>query len=84
MLAPHDNRHPGDAEAAAAIAALTETHGGYQPAIGDRVRCERPFYADFAIGTVVAVKGVYVLVELPTEAGPEHLAYYPHELTQAN
>ena len=67
--------HPGDAEAAAAVIGMTQTYG-YSPAVGDRVRCERPFRGDFAEGVVHATNGVYVLVEIDNE----HLAYYPHEL----
>lgn len=75
MTVTPDNRHPGDAEAAAAVAALSETYG-YQPAPGDRVACERPFRGDYAEGEVVATNGVYVMVEVEGE----RLAYYPHEL----
>ena len=75
MLTTDHNRHPGDAEAAAAIAGLAETYG-YQPAPGDRVACERPFRGDYAEGEVVATNGVYVMVEVEGE----RLAYYPHEL----
>lgn len=76
-----DNCHPGDAEAAAAIAGMAETYGGpYRPSPGDRVACERPFRGDYAEGDVVATNGVYVVVALPTEGEPETLHYYPHEL----
>lgn len=75
MIATPDNRHPGDAEASAAVAGMAETYG-YQPAPGDRVVCERPFRGDFAEGEVVATNGVYVMVEVDGE----RLAYYPHEL----
>jgi hypothetical protein len=75
MITAPDNRHPGDAEATAAIAGMAETYG-YQPAPGDRVSCERPFRGDYAEGEVVATNGVYVMVELDGE----RLAYYPHEL----
>ena len=67
--------HPGDAEARAAIAGMTTTYG-YSPALGDAVRCERPFRGDFATGTVVEVNAAYVLVEIEGE----RLAYYAHEL----
>lgn len=75
MIANHDNRQPGDAEANAAIAGLSETYG-YRPSPGDRVVAERPFRGDYAQGEVVATNGVYVMVELEGE----RLAYYPHEL----
>jgi FKBP-type peptidyl-prolyl cis-trans isomerase 2 len=66
---PHAN------EAAGAIAGMTQTYG-YRPQPGDRVRAERPFYGDAAIGTVLSVTGNYVLVDLLGE----HLAYRPDEL----
>ena len=67
--------HPGDAEAAAAIAGMTAVYG-YSPRVGDRVRCERPFKGDFATGVVAEVNAAYVLVEIEGE----RLAYYAHEL----
>jgi hypothetical protein len=70
-----DTKHPGDSEARAAIAGMTAIYG-YSPAVGDAVRCERPFKDDFATGTVVEVNAAYVLVEIDGE----RLAYYPNEL----
>lgn len=67
-------------EAAGAAAGMSEVYG-YRPRVGDRVRCERPWSGHWASGTVVATNGVYVLVDVPTEAGvDERLSYYPHEL----
>ena len=46
-----DNRHPGDAEAAAAIAGMADTYG-YRPTPGDVVIGEPPF----AVATARAAK----------------------------
>jgi hypothetical protein len=70
--------HPGDAEAAAAIAGMTETYG-YQPQIGDCVIVEPPFLLGRRAAIVRQINAAYVLVE----CDGEHLAYYPHELTFA-
>lgn len=66
---------PGDAEARAAVGGMTQTYG-YLPAVGDRVRCERPFKGDFAEGVVADVNPAYALVLVDGE----QLAYYPNEL----
>jgi streptogramin lyase len=73
-----DNRHPGDAEAAAAIAALAETYGGYQPAIGDRVRCPLAFGGGYQQGVVVGPDRDGWLVD--TAEG--RLLLYAEELVQ--
>ena len=58
-----------------AVQGMNETYG-YRPQPGHRVRAERPFYGDAAVGTVLSVTGDYVLVEMLGE----HLAYRPDEL----
>lgn len=53
MIANHDNRQPGDAEAAAAQAAMAEFYGSvWKPAAGQRVRCPRAFGGGYQDGTV--------------------------------
>lgn len=74
-------RNPGDAEAAAAIAAMPRDTNArfWEPRPGDRVRAELPFKDTFAVGTVVAVNRAVVVVEIEGET----LWYYPHELKRA-
>jgi hypothetical protein len=69
---------PGDAEAAAAIAGMTETYG-YQPQVGDCVIVEPPFLLGRRAAIVREINAAYCLVEVDGEM----LAYYPHELTFA-
>jgi hypothetical protein len=77
MLTAHDNRHPGDAEAAAAIAAMRETcPSGYRPSPGDVVIGEPPYVGGRRAGIVRATNGTYCLVEMDGEI----LSYYPAEL----
>jgi hypothetical protein len=77
MIATHDNRHPGDAEAAAAIAAMRETYpSGYRPSPGDVVIGEPPYVGGRRAGIVRATNGTYCLVEMNGEI----LSYYPSEL----
>lgn len=72
-----DNRHPGDAEAAAAIAAMQETYpSGYRPSPGDVVIGEPPFVGYPRAGIVRATNGESCLVEMDGEM----LMYYPREL----
>lgn len=66
MIATHDNRHPGDAEAAAAEAAIAEFYGRvWKPKPGDRVRCPRAFGGGFQEGTVYGPEGNGWLVDTP-------------------
>jgi hypothetical protein len=76
MFEPRHNRHPGDAEAAGAIAALAETFGRQPWKPGDRVRMELPFVGRYGTGTVVEVNSARVVVDVDGDL----LWYYPHEL----
>jgi len=76
MLTTDLNSHPGDAEAAGAIAAMTETFGEYRPTPGDVVIGEPPYSGGRRAGIVRATNGTYCLVEMDGEV----LAYYPREL----
>lgn len=76
VIADHA-RHPGDAEAAAAIAAMKETYpSGYRPSPGDVVIGEPPFVGYRRAGIVRATNGESCLVEMDGEM----LMYYPREL----
>jgi hypothetical protein len=60
------NRMPGDAEAAAAIAAMGEIYiSGWRPEPGDMVRVPRPFYGTHYIGRVAENVGERWLVDTP-------------------
>jgi len=60
------NRMPGDAEAAAAIAAMSEIYiSGWRPEPGDMVRVPRPFYGTSYIGRVAENVGERWLVDTP-------------------
>lgn len=76
MIATPDNRHPGDAEAAAAIAAMREVYSEYRPSPGDVVIGEPPYVGGRRAGIVRATNGTYCLVEMDGEV----LSYYPAEL----
>lgn len=54
MLATNDNhRQPGDAEAAAAEAAIADFYGNaWRPSPGQRVRCPRAFGGGYQDGVV--------------------------------
>jgi hypothetical protein len=69
---------PGDAEAAGAIAGMSDTYG-YVPRVGDRVRAELPFKDTYGIGTVKAVNPAVIVVEIDGET----LWFYPHDLRHA-
>ena len=72
-----DQRFPGDAEAAAASAAMIQTYGSvWNPKVGDRVRGELPFLGTYGEGVVIDTNPAYVTVQM----GDERLAYYPEEL----
>lgn len=75
MIADHHNRHPGDAEAAAAIAGTADTYG-YRPTPGDVVIGEPPFVGYRRAGIVRAANATECLVEMDGEM----LAYRPSEL----
>ena len=71
------DNHPGDAEAAGAVAAMQEIHSGeYRPTPGDVVIGEPPYLGGRRAGIVRATNGTYCLVEMDGET----LAYYPREL----
>ena len=54
MITAPDNRHPGDAEAAAAEAAIADFYGRvWKPAPGEQVRCPRAFGGGYQPGVVV-------------------------------
>lgn len=76
MIATPDNRQPGDAEAAAAIAAMNEVFSEYRPSPGDVVIGEPPYVGGRRAGIVRATNGTYCLVEMDGEI----LSYYPREL----
>jgi hypothetical protein len=58
------NTMPGDAEAAAAIAAMNEIYiSGWRPEPGDMVRVPRPFYGTSYIGRVAENVGERWLIE---------------------
>jgi len=77
MIATPENRQPGDAEAAAAIAAMQETYpSGYRPSPGDVVIGEPPYLGGRRAGIVRETNGTYCLVEMDDEV----LSYYPREL----
>lgn len=76
MLASPDNRCPGDAEAAAAIAAMREVYADYVPSPGDVVICEPPYIGGTCTGIVRQTNGTSCTVEVRGES----LIYYPHEL----
>lgn len=76
MLTTDLNSHPGDAEAAGAIAAMTETFSEYRPTPGDVVIGEPPYIGGRRAGIVRATNGTFCLVEMDGET----LAYYPREL----
>lgn len=60
------NRQPGDAEAAAAIAAMAEIYvSGWRPEPGDMVRVPRPFHGTTYIGRVAESVGERFLVDTP-------------------
>jgi hypothetical protein len=60
------NRMPGDAEAAAAIAAMAEIYvSGWRPETGDMVRVPRPFYGTAYIGRVAENVGERWLIDTP-------------------
>ena len=60
------NRMPGDAEAAAAIAAMNEIYiSGWRPEPGDMVRVPRPFYGTSYIGRVAENVGERWLIDTP-------------------
>jgi hypothetical protein len=60
------NTMPGDAEAAAAIAAMGEIYvSGWRPETGDMVRVPRPFYGSHYIGRVAESVGERWLVDTP-------------------
>jgi hypothetical protein len=60
------NTMPGDAEAAAAIAAMGEIYvSGWRPQPGDMVRVPRPFYDATYIGRVAESVGERWLVDTP-------------------
>ena len=66
MTVTPDNRHPGDAEAAAAVAAMAEIYvSGWRPQPGDMVRVPRPFYGTFYLGRVAESVGERWLVDTP-------------------
>jgi hypothetical protein len=57
---------PGDAEAAAAIAAMREIYiSGWRPEPGDMVRVPRPFYGTSYIGRVAENVGERWLIDTP-------------------
>jgi len=60
------NTMPGDAEAAAAIAAMNEIYiSGWRPEPGDMVRVPRPFYGTSYIGRVAENVGERWLIDTP-------------------
>ncbi len=60
------NRMPGDAEAAAAIAAMGEIYiSGWRPEPGEMVRVPRPFYGTYYIGRVAENVGERWLIDTP-------------------
>ena len=70
------NENPGDAEAAGAIAAMSEAFSEYRPSPGDVVLAEPPYLGGRRAGVVRATNGTYCLVEMDGET----LSYYPREL----
>ena len=52
-------------EAAAAVAGMTETYGGWTPRPGDRVRCPRAFGGGYQEGTVFGQERNGWLVDTP-------------------